>query len=749
MRFERGNPGESGGSGNGSCGNSSGGSSGNDRGSDRYSHGQGDGGSEGSGSRNSHLGRGGDSCGSDSRNSHLGSGGDSCGSSWDYVPLGDKLIFQCEEAPGFSVAAEICEDLWAPLPPSVSHALAGATIIANLSASDETIGKAQYRRSLIAGQSARLVCAYLYADAGNGESTTDMVFAGHNLICENGATLAESTPFGGGWAIADIDLHSLEHDRMRMNTYPGAYGRIDGYSRSYRSGRSCGCDPGSERGHSGGHGNGCGYGRSLAPGSGPSQNSGLGYGGGYAVIPFSLTGGLEGSDVRRISRSGMQTPGHAEQPVQSAAMGAAAAAEAESAAASAETDIVAAAAEPQAKSAQAAAEPQATSAQAAAEPQAASARATAMASAETDIVAAAAEPQAKSAQAAASARATAMAAAAEPPLLRHIDPHPFVPKDGAERGARCEEILNMQIAGLAKRIQHTGSGQVVVGVSGGLDSCLALLVIAGAFDKLGKPACGILAVTMPCFGTTARTNGNALKLCEAMGVTCREIDITDSVRLHLRDIGQPERERTVTYENAQARVRTLVLMDLANQSGGFVVGTGDLSELALGWATYNGDHMSMYGVNAGVPKTLVRHIVRHVADTCGNRAQRDVLADILETPVSPELLPPDGGAISQLTEELVGPYELHDFFLYHTLRWGRAPRHVFGLARVAFAGAYSDDVVLKWLRVFYRRFFSQQFKRSCMPDGPKIGSVTLSPRGDWRMPSDAAHGAWLRELDAL
>jgi NAD+ synthase (glutamine-hydrolysing) len=320
--------------------------------------------------------------------------------------------------------------------------------------------------------------------------------------------------------------------------------------------------------------------------------------------------------------------------------------------------------------------------------------------------------------------------------------------DEGERGARCEEILAMQVAGLAKRIAHTNCAQVVVGVSGGLDSCLALLVIARASAALGRPMSGVLAVTMPCFGTTSRTKANALKLCEALGAPCREIDISEAVRVHLRDIGQPEHEHTVTYENAQARARTLVLMDLANRSGGFVVGTGDLSELALGWATYNGDHMSMYGVNAGVPKTLVRHIVRHVASTCGAPALEAVLGDILATPVSPELLPPAGDAISQQTEELVGPYELHDFFLYHTLRWGRAPSAILALARAAFGGAYSDGAIAKWLRVFCRRFFSQQFKRSCMPDGPKIGSVTLSPRADWRMPSDAACDEWLRDLDA-
>jgi NAD+ synthase (glutamine-hydrolysing) len=334
-------------------------------------------------------------------------------------------------------------------------------------------------------------------------------------------------------------------------------------------------------------------------------------------------------------------------------------------------------------------------------------------------------------------------------LSRFIDPSPFIPKDTQEKAERCEEILNMQAAGLAKRHDHTGCTSAVLGISGGLDSCLALLVTARAYAKMKLPGAGILALTMPCFGTTERTRNNALRLCAALGVSCREIDISESVRLHLRDIGHPENEHDVVYENAQARIRTLVLMDLANQSNGIVVGTGDLSELALGWATYNGDHMSMYGVNAGVPKTLVRHIVRHAADTCGDAALEAVLTGILDTPVSPELLPPSGGEISQKTEDIVGPYELHDFFLYHVVRWGRGPSQVFDLARIAFSGAYPPGEILKWLKVFYRRFFAQQFKRSCLPDGPKIGSVTLSPRGDWRMPSDAACAAWLEELEEI
>jgi NAD+ synthase (glutamine-hydrolysing) len=489
------------------------------------------------------------------------------------IPFGTSLIFQCGNLPDFKLAVEICEDLWMPCPPSVQHAMAGATVIANLSASDETVGKAAYRRSLATGQSAQLLCGYIYADAGHGESSTDMVFSGHNLICENGVVLAESPPFGDGWAMSEIDLNALSHDRRRMNTF-GANDE------------------------------------------------------GYITIPFSL----------------------------------------DSCCAS---------------------------------------------------------------------------------LSRFIDPAPFVPSSKHEKAARCEEILSIQVSGLAKRLEHTGCSTAVLGISGGLDSCLALLVIARTYAKMKMPLSGIMAVTMPCFGTTERTRNNASMLCKALGVSCREIDISESVRLHLRDINHSEKERDVVYENAQARIRTLVLMDLANQSNGLVVGTGDLSELALGWATYNGDHMSMYGGNAGVPKTLVRHIVRHVADTCGDEALKAALIAILDTPVSPELLPPRGGEISQRTEDIVGPYELHDFFLYHAVRWGRGPSQIFDLARIAYNGAYTSDEILKWLKVFYRRFFAQQFKRSCLPDGPKVGSVTLSPRGDWRMPSDAVCTAWLEELEEI
>ncbi|MDR1217692.1 MAG: NAD(+) synthase [Oscillospiraceae bacterium] len=490
------------------------------------------------------------------------------------APFGAKLLFECESMPELTLAVEICEDLWAPSPPSASHAEAGATVIANLSASNETVGKAAYRRSLAAGQSGRLLCGYIYADAGFGESTTDMVFAGHNLICENGAILAQSRLFGDEFILSELDLRSLAHDRLRMTTFGGRDRNADGYD----------------------------------------------------TVAFGAAMGVKS-------------------------------------------------------------------------------------------------------------------------LTRKIDPHPFVPEDGDEKSERCEEILNMQTSGLAARLRHLDRPRAVVGVSGGLDSCLALLVTARAFEKLGMAPDGVIAVTMPCFGTTERTKGNAHTLMSAVGATCLEIDVTDAVRRHLRDIGHPEDARDTVYENAQARARTLVLMDLANKHGGIVVGTGDLSELALGWATYNGDHMSMYGVNSGVPKTLIRHIVGHVADT--SPELRAVLRDILATPVSPELLPPDGGGISQRTEELIGPYELHDFFLYHVMRKGRTPSSVLELAALAFHGVYGRGVILRWLRVFYSRFFSQQFKRSCLPDGPKIGSVTLSPRGDWRMPSDASPELWLRELDAL
>ncbi|MCL2684309.1 MAG: NAD(+) synthase, partial [Synergistaceae bacterium] len=430
------------------------------------------------------------------------------------------------------------------------------------------IGRASYRKMLAAAHSGRLLCCYVYADAGTGESSTDMVFSGHNIICENGTVLAESPPFGGGTATADIDLRSLAYDRRRTNTWQPT-------------------------------------------------------GAGYSVVEFS----------------------HSASPSS---------------------------------------------------------------------------------------------------LRRYIAPYPFVPDDDKERNGRCETILEMQAVGLEKRIAHTAARIAVIGVSGGLDSSLALLVTERAMRKLGKSPSDIVAVTMPCFGTTARTRSNAVKLCGALGIECREIDISASVRLHLSDIGAGE-DSSVVYENAQARVRTLVLMNLANKTGGIVIGTGDLSELAMGWCTYNGDHMSMYCVNSGVPKTLVRHIVRYAADT--NPALEQVLGDILATPVSPELLPPSEGDITQKTEDIIGPYELHDFFLYHSVRWGRPPSRVLALAEIAFREVYTRRGILRWLKVFYRRFFANQFKRSCMPDGPKIGSVGLSPRGDWRMPSDAVAAAWLEELE--
>ena len=492
------------------------------------------------------------------------------------VPFGTSLLFRCRSMPSFVLGVELCEDLWSALPPSTFHALAGATVIANLSASDETVGKAEYRRALVSNQSARLLCGYLYASAGHGESTQDMVFAGHDLIAENGTLLAETAPFAGGIAETEIDCQRMEAERARNTSFE--------LSRD-----------------------------------------------GYTTVEFDLE-------------------------------------------------------------------------------------------------------------------------LTETPLTRWIDPAPFVPGDPKRRAERCELILKMQADGLAKRLEHAHAKTAVIGISGGLDSCLALLVAVRAMKQLGRPASDVLAVTMPCFGTTHRTRSNAEILCDELNVSFQEIDIANTVHSHFADIGQDENVLDVTFENGQARVRTLELMDLANRTGGLVVGTGDLSELALGWATYNGDHMSMYGVNAGVPKTLVRHLVRYEADIAATPALKEVLLDILDTPVSPELLPAkDNGEIAQRTEDLVGPYELHDFYLYYVLRFGFGPAKIFRLARAAFAGReeYPDAVLYKWLRNFYWRFFAQQFKRSCLPDGPKIGSVTLSPRGDWRMPSDACAALWLAELEQL
>ncbi|WP_294541170.1 NAD(+) synthase [uncultured Gemmiger sp.] len=490
------------------------------------------------------------------------------------VPFGTDLLFACRQMPDFVLGVEVCEDLWAPVPPSCRHALAGATVIANLSASDETVGKAAYRRDLVCGQSARLLCSYLYADAGHGESTTDMTFAAHNLIAENGALLAQAEPFGEGKAMSEIDVGRMRQERLRNTTFE------------------------------------------------PEDT-------GYTTVCFDLT-------------------------------------------------------------------------------------------------------------------------LTDTPLSRAFSPTPFVPDSTDARSERCELILRIQAEGLAKRMEHTHAACGVIGISGGLDSCLALLAAVRACKVLGRSPKDIVAITMPCFGTTQRTRSNAEILCDALGVQFREINITNTVQSHFADIGQDDKTYDVTFENCQARVRTLELMDYANKNGGFVIGTGDLSELALGWATYNGDHMSMYGVNAGIPKTLVRHIVRYVADSCTSEELRDVLLDILDTPVSPELLPAaEDGTIAQQTEKLVGPYELHDFYLYYVLRCGFGPAKIYHIAQAAFAGKYTSDVLLYWLRNFYRRFFAQQFKRSCLPDGPKVGSVTLSPRGDWRMPSDACNTLWMRELETL
>ena len=488
------------------------------------------------------------------------------------VPFGKDLVFASAEMPEFVFGCEICEDLWVPAPPSVRLAEAGATIICNLSASDETVGKAQYRRSLVSGQSARLLAGYIYADAGCGESTQDMVFAGHDIIAENGAILSESKPFGNAsglpMVITEIDVQKLSAERVRMNTF--------------RSGESAGC--------------------------------------------------------RRIEFAMPLT---------------------------------------------------------------------------------------------------------DTPLTRLIERRPFVPDSRTEREERCEAILAMQSYGLRKRIEHAHAKCAVVGISGGLDSCLALLVSVRAMDLLGRPRTDVIAVTMPCFGTTKRTRSNAELLCERLGVTFRCVDIKAAVNQHFKDIGHDENVFDVVYENSQARERTQIIMDIANAEGGMVIGTGDLSELALGWATYNGDHMSMYGVNASIPKTLVRHIVRYFADTAEDKQLSDVLLDILDTPVSPELLPADkNGEIAQKTEDLVGPYDLHDFFLYYFLRFGFTPEKLEYLANYAFAGEFDSATIRKWLSTFIRRFFVQQFKRSCLPDGPKVGSVTLSPRGDWRMPSDASYEGW-------
>lgn len=490
------------------------------------------------------------------------------------IPFGPQLLFCEEHMENLVVSAEICEDLWAPDPPSNEAAPAGATVIVNCSASTETIGKDSYRRDLVRGQSARLIAGYVYANAGEGESTTDLVFGGHNLIAENGATLAESGRFENQVIYSEIDVFRLAGERRKNTTFQPENGRS------------------------------------------------------LIRVPFSVT-------------------------------------------------------------------------------------------------------------------------EEETSLTRIFPQRPFVPQDDRERERRCEEILTIQAMGLKKRLVHTHANSAVVGISGGLDSTLALLVTAKAFDMIGRDRSEILSVTMPCFGTTDRTYQNACRMARQLGTTLREVPIADAVNIHFRDIGHDPENHDVTYENGQARERTQVLMDLANETGGMVIGTGDMSELALGWATYNGDHMSMYGVNASVPKTLVRHLVKYAADETDDTELQQVLYDVLDTPVSPELLPPKDGDIAQKTEDLVGPYELHDFFLYYMIRFGFGPGKIYRLAKETFAGNYENETILKWLKTFYRRFFAQQFKRSCLPDGPKVGTVALSPRGDWRMPSDACAAVWMQEIEKL
>ena len=492
----------------------------------------------------------------------------------EQVPFGPQILFCDTDMDELIVSAEICEDVWSPVPPSIFAALEGATVIVNCSASDETIGKDTYRRELIAGQSARLIAGYVYANAGEGESTTDVVFGGHNIIAENGTVLKEARRYHNEIIYSEFDLQRIISERRKNTTFQTA----EGYS--------------------------------------------------LIRVPFHIKN-------------------------------------------------------------------------------------------------------------------------EKTKLTRQFPRRPFVPSDERARAQRCEEILTIQAMGLKKRLAHTNAKTAVVGISGGLDSTLALLVTARAFDMLDRDKKDIIAVTMPCFGTTDRTYNNACEMSRKTGATLREVPIAEAVNIHFRDIGQDPETHDVTYENGQARERTQVLMDIANRTGGMVIGTGDMSELALGWATYNGDHMSMYGVNASVPKTLVRHLVKYAADETTDEELKKVLYDVLDTPVSPELLPPKDGDIAQKTEDLVGPYELHDFFLYYMLRFGYEPAKIFRLAENVFDGVYDRATILKWLKTFCRRFFSQQFKRSCLPDGPKIGTVALSPRGDWRMPSDACVAVWMKELDEI
>lgn len=492
----------------------------------------------------------------------------------EYISFGSHIIFRDVNHPHLQIGIEICEDVWAPLPPSTNHCLNGATLILNPSASNDLTGKSDYRRQLISTHSAQCVCGYVYTNAGLGESSTDVVFSGHHLICENGTILNESKQYENGIIYADMDIEKLTRERMEMTTYENQF----------------------------------------------NDN--------YWTYDFEL---------------------------------------------------------------------------------------------EDEVL----------------------------ELHRYYDPHPFVPSDENKRAIRCKEVFDIQIHGLTQRIKAIGIKKVVIGISGGLDSTLALLVAKMAYEKLSYPLSDIIAVTMPCFGTTSRTKNNALMMMEECGVTSLTVDIGDAVHQHFKDIGQDPNIHDVTYENCQARERTQVLMDIANKVGGIVIGTGDLSEVALGWSTYNGDHMSMYGVNVSVPKTLVRYLVNYVSSLYKGQKLEVILKDILDTPVSPELIPANDDKITQKTEDIVGPYELHDFFLYHHARFHYEPKKLYRIACLTYEKTYDRETIKKWLTLFYRRFFTQQFKRSCIPDGPKVGSVALSPRGDLRMPSDSDVTAWLEECNKL
>lgn len=588
------------------------------------------------------------------------------------IPFGMNILVEAMDRPDFRLACEICEDVWVLDPPSTRHVLAGATVIANTSASDETVGKDSYRRELIRSTSARLVSVYCYANAGDGESTTDLVFGGQDIIAENGSVVTEGKRFNTGLYIADVDLQRITQERARMTTFP----EIDDALRDEYSIVKFRFTPVAEK-----TGEGVGPAKEIAGGAAQTTD-----------------------DAEKTSSAAAQPRKKSFEEVFAAYVGQQAPTAVTATGASAQTGVGGAS------------------------------------RAATCVV-----PETLAGQLAADAA----------DLRRYVDPKPFVPSSAAERHARCDEIFTIQALGLKKRLEHTGCQSAVIGISGGLDSTLALLVIARAFDMLGLPRENIISVTMPAFGTTDRTYNNAVTLTRLLHATLREINIKAAVLQHFQDIGHDPEDHSVVYENAQARERTQILMDIANQSNGIVIGTGDLSELALGWATYNADHMSMYGVNAGVPKTLVRYLVKFVADTSEDADLARCLNDIFDTPVSPELLPPTGdGQISQKTEDLVGPYELHDFFLYQILRYGFSPRKVYALALHAFsaenqAEVYDAATILKWLRKFYWRFFSQQFKRSCLPDGPKVGSIAVSPRGDLRMPSDAVVQIWIDELKEL